>query len=229
MRNSLLLLSLFSLPLLGSLRAPECLGSLALVNMPNGFVVLKENKIHTIEPDCVDAMLRKINYKQRALYILKGGGLVLDQTDTGEYTLQSIGNIKGGGPVSGAIAYWVTKSLCWGGVAAAASVATAGVVAAGIATGGAAIGASAGAVATATGVATTGTSLAIGAIGGGAAGAAGASLVAGGITATAGATAAATTAVTAGATAGGTVGLVAGIETASIGASAFFTLIPFLP
>lgn len=141
MRNSLLLLSLFSLPLLGQLRAPERLGSLTLVNMPNGFAVLKENKIHSIESDAVDSTLRKMDYKQRAAYMLKGGGLELNQAYTGEYTLQSVANLKGGGVILAKAAYWAAKSLCWGAVGATAAAGAAAVVTTVAVTGGAAAGA----------------------------------------------------------------------------------------
>lgn len=225
----MVLMSLFSLPLLGSLRAPERLGPLAVVNMPNGFAVLKENKIYAIEADAVDSTLRTMNYKQRAAYMLKGGSLELNQANTNEYTLKSVANLKGGGPISGAIAYWVTKSFCWAGVGAAATAATTAVVVAAVAMGGAAVGASAGAVAATTAAATTGVSIGIGAAGGGALGAAGASMGAAAIATSASATAAATTVTTGIVTAGGAVGLVASIETASLAAGTAFTLCPFLP
>lgn len=109
MRKLLMALSLFSLPLLGSLRAPEKLGSLALLNMPNGFAVMKDKHITPIEPDCVDSTLRKMNYKQRTAYMLKGGGLELNQANTGEYTIKSVANIKGGGLLGAKIGFWAGK------------------------------------------------------------------------------------------------------------------------
>lgn len=108
MRKLLMALSLFSLPLLGQLRAPERLGSLALLNMPNGFAVMKDKHITPIEPDCVDSTLRKMDYKQRTQYLLKGGVVEVNQADTQEYTLKAVANVKGGGPITG----WI----CWGAV-----------------------------------------------------------------------------------------------------------------
>lgn len=138
MRN-LLLLSLLSTPLLGSLLAPERLGTITLINTPSGFVVHKDNKNHPVEQDCLDSTLSKMDYKQRSLYLAKGGSLSLNQANTGEYTLKSIPNIKGGGPVMAAILYWTTKVSCWTGVAISASAVVAGATASALATGGATV------------------------------------------------------------------------------------------
>jgi hypothetical protein len=232
-----LLLLLVALPLCAqermtfnpqALSASESLGKIKLRKDALGFSVIKDGVRSPIEAVSVDPLLRTLSVKQLQKFS-KNGKIKIKQANTGEYSLSAQGNIKGGGPISGAIAYWVTKSVCWGGVATAATAATAGVVAAGVATGGAAIGASAGAIASATGAATAATSIAVGGLGGGAASAVGATIVAGGISATAAGTAAATTATAAAATALGAAGLVAGIESASLSACAAFTLIPFLP
>ncbi len=106
MRNYIvLLLSLFSITSFSSLHVPERLGSVALFNSPNGFAVLKDKQTHVIEPDALDTTLRQMDYKQRSLYMAKGGGFILNQANTSEYTLKSAANIKGGGPIAG----WV----CW--------------------------------------------------------------------------------------------------------------------
>ncbi|HTJ49050.1 MAG TPA: hypothetical protein VL443_06305 [Cyclobacteriaceae bacterium] len=110
MRSLLLSLSLLSLPLLGGLRAPERLGTLAVANMPHGFAVIKDGKVNTIEPDCVDSMLRKMDFKQRNAYLLNGGSLEINQANTGEYTIKTVANLKGGGPIAGWIAWAVVMA-----------------------------------------------------------------------------------------------------------------------
>jgi hypothetical protein len=139
MRSLMLSLSLFSLPLLGQFRAPENLGSLAVLNMPDGFAVIKDGKINPIESDCVDITLRKMDYKQRALYLSKGGSIELNQADNGEFTLKSVANLKGGGPVMAAALYWITKVSCYTGVAISATAVVAGAAASAVATGGATV------------------------------------------------------------------------------------------
>lgn len=100
-----MLLSLLTLSSFASLHVPERLGSVALFNSPNGFAVLKDKQSHVIEPDALDTTLRQMDYKQRSLYMAKGGGFVLNQANTKEYTLKSAANIKGGGPIVGWICY----------------------------------------------------------------------------------------------------------------------------
>jgi hypothetical protein len=116
------LLTSFTIPTLGCLRAPERLGSLALLNMPNGFAVLKDKQVHSIEPDCVDSTLRNLDYKQRTAYMLKGGGLLLNQADTGEYTLHSVANLKGGGAFGAMIGCWIGKAVVYVGSYAAIGI-----------------------------------------------------------------------------------------------------------
>lgn len=106
--RKLLLLSFLTLPLIG-LQVPQRLGNIAIANMPNGFAVLKDGKLNHIESDCLDSTLRKMTFKQRNQYIIKGGSLSLNQANTGEYTLKSVPNIKGGGILGAKIGCWVGK------------------------------------------------------------------------------------------------------------------------
>jgi hypothetical protein len=229
MRKLFVLLSSLSLSLSASLYVPEKLGSVAVLNSPQGFAVLKDSKIHYLGAEAVDSTLRKMDFKQRNMYLLKGGSLALNQTKEGYFVLRAAPKLKGGGPVSGAIAYWVTKSFCWAGVGITATAATAGVITAAVATGGAAVGASAAAVASVTAGASAAAGVAVGSMGAGAAGAAGATIIAAAAAPIAGATAAATTVTTGAAIAVGGAGIVASIETASLAAGAALTLCPFLP
>jgi len=103
--RKLLLLLFVSVSMLGSLRAPESLGKVKVVNTPSGFGVAKGNQIHIVQPDCMDTMLRNLTFKQRNMYLLKGGSFELNQANTGEYTIKSVANLKGGGPIAGWIAW----------------------------------------------------------------------------------------------------------------------------
>lgn len=132
----------------------------------------------------------------------------LNEIAPGEYELKSHGRLLGGGPIAGAIAYWVAKSVAYGTAVAAAG----GVV---VATGGAAAGAAAGAIGA---IATSGATVGAGVVGG--------AILGGGAAATATATAATATGVAA---AGGVAGAVAVIESTSTGIGLFFAALPFLP
>ncbi len=97
MRNSLLLLSLFSLSVSGSLLVPQRLGNVSLMTDDHGWAVYKDKKVHRVESDCMDPMLRQMDYKQRALYLVKGGSVAINQASDGQYTLKSVASLKGGG------------------------------------------------------------------------------------------------------------------------------------
>lgn len=223
--RQLLLLSLFSVSAFCSQVAEKPTRMFA---SNKGFIVQQGGKLTRVAEHNLDGELRKLNLQQRAA-LLKKGGVAMKQLHDGEHRLAVNHKLKGGGPVAGAIAYWITKSLCWGGVVTTATVAAGGVVAATVATGGAALGAGAGAVATVTGAATAATGIGIGALGGGAAGAVGATIASGGMLATAAGTSLAGAATVGASLAVPTVGLVAGIEAASLAAATTFSLMPFLP
>ncbi len=122
-----------------------------------------------------------------------------------EFAIQGSLRLLGGGPISGAVGYWLTKTLCYGTAVAAATTAV-------VATGGAAGAATGALVAGSTASATMGASVVGGAI-------AGAGLAAEAATLT-------------GATvlgAGSVAGAVAAVESASLTVGAILTAIPFLP
>lgn len=140
--------------------------------------------------------------KEEAESLLARGYFVVGQTTDGDYTIKSQVRVLGGGPLFGFLAYWITKTICYGTAAAGAGAAI-------VATGGIA-GPISGAL-----------------IAGGANAGLGVTMVAGGIGAAAGGTAAAATAtgVTIGA-AGGVAGAIAAVESASMGVATFFTWLP---
>ncbi len=202
MRNSLLLFSLITTSLSASFYSQEKIGCMRLSCNGNGFFVVKNGKEYKVESSNLDKQLRMMTPEQKILF-LKKGHFKIHEID-GNYFIEASGKLKGGGPVSGAIAYWVTKTLCYGTAVAAAGTAV-------IATGG--VGAITGAIATAgTLGATAGASVAAGAIAGA------------GLTGTA-------TVATAGVItgAGSLAAAAAAVETASLSVSFAFTICPFLP
>jgi hypothetical protein len=119
---------------------PAKLGTLQVIHDENGFRVNKDGVSYDVDSFSVDSSLRKLKKEQMKKFLVNGR-IIVNQASDGGYSLRSAVNLKGGGPISGAIAYWVTKSLCWGGVGIAAGAAVTGIAAATIATAGAGTGA----------------------------------------------------------------------------------------
>lgn len=221
--NKLLLLALLSLPTFPSslpqrnIFAPTALGKIALEHRKGNFFVVKDKEKFQVGKENLDKQLRSLT-KQQVTKLAEMGLLSVNQLSDGSYTVKATGKLKGGGPVTAAALYWITKSLCWGGVGAVASGAALGVGAAIVSTGGTAgpIIATTTQAAFATAVAGTGA---------GAAGATGAAVLIGGSTV---ATEVATGLVIGGGATIGTVGLVGGIEAASMSAWAIGMAIPWI-
>lgn len=110
-----LLLSSLSLSLSASLYVPEKLGSVAVFNSPQGFAVLKDNKIHHLGPEAVDSTLRKMDFKQRNMFMLKGGAMALNQDSEGQFHLKYAPKLKGGGALGAAIGCWIGKAAVYMG------------------------------------------------------------------------------------------------------------------
>lgn len=168
----------------------------------HGFSILKNGTKTNVHSFDVDKDIRSLS--RMKLKTIKHT-LVANRMNNGDYALRMQPNLQGGGVIAGAIAYWATKTLCYGTAVAAAGGAV-------VATGGTA-GAVTGAL-TAAGTmgASTGVTVVSGAI-------AGAGLTTEAVTATA--------AVIGGS--GGVAAAMASIETASLGMASIFTAIPFLP
>lgn len=170
-----------------------------------GFRVLDGQQEHKVQSHFVDPLLKRMNPEQLNTFVKQGNRIRAIRLNNGEHRIQAVVPGLGGGPISGAIAYWAVKTLCYGTAVAAAGTAV-------VATGGAAGAAGGALVAAATGGATMGATIAGGAI-------AGAGLAGEAVTATA-AVATAT---------GGIAGAIAAVESASMAAWAACTLCPFLP
>lgn len=233
----------------GSVFVPNRLGDIKLSHGKKGFCVEQNNKKHVIQKYFTDPMVRNVT-KDQLKRFLEVGYLSLSQMDNGEFSLKANGRINGGGPILGAAAYWVTKSLCYA-VGVTATVVTAGGAIAGavalapvaapviVGTGAVATGSVATVVAgagTAIGTGavittTTGLVVATAATGGSVAGAAVAvGTAAAAISTTAGGAALGTAAVTTTAavvsSAGGIGATIAGIEAVSVAVGTFFGMMP---
>lgn len=146
-----------------SVFVPHALESAKLYHGPKGFYVHHDNKMKRIEKCFTDPIIRNIT-SQQANDFHKVGYFHLTQMNDGAYSLKAKARLVGGGPVLGAIMYWVTKSVCYGTIAAGAgaTIAVTGGAVVGAVGGGAAVGG----VAATTGTIATAGATATGTIGG---------------------------------------------------------------
>jgi hypothetical protein len=195
-----------------SVFSPEALAVTALIHNEKGFSVATNSGQRQVYNHNIDKTLRNISPDKLEAFT-KAGYIAINQLSDGEYSLNAKVRGNGGGPVTAAALYWLTKTTCYSVATTAAGAA----VATGV---GAAAGATAAALATtAVGV---GTSVVVGSV------PLTAASVASSVVGTMGA-AAATELTMATIAATGITGAVAAIETASLGAWALGMSIPFLP
>jgi hypothetical protein len=183
------------------LTAPHISGSVKVIHENNRFSVIQGDVCHAVENYWVDKNIRNIDSDKLRTF-LEHGYIAINQLDKGEFSLTGKLRLKGSGPVAASIAYWLTKSVCYG-----TAVAAAGTVV--VATGGAAGAATSALAAAGTLGAGTGTSLA------------GAAIAGAGLTEVAVAT---TTGVIT--SAGTLAGAITAVESASAGVAAFFLVLP---
>jgi hypothetical protein len=194
--------------------------SISLAYDANGFIVTEGTKHKRVRPYDVDKALSGKSPEQIAKFS-KLGTFLVTKMHNGDYKVRAHGRIRGGGPITAAALYWITKSACWFGIGLGTTAVATGIVAATAVTGGvplATIGSGAAVVATA-GVPVT-AAVAGGAVIGGTAAAVGTATVAAAATTAATAVTVASAGIGATATAGVIAGTVAGIEAASIAAFA---------
>lgn len=186
-----------------SLFVPHALGRLSVDYDGCNFVVVNSAHLRSfVSEEDLSKELRGISIDTLKKVLDVG---YLSVRKTGEnYALQLNGRLRGGGPIAGAIGYWVTKTVCYGTALGALGGAVA-------ATGGGALGIIGSAV-----VGAAETTAAVGAL-------------SAGIAASAAATAVATEATIGVVGSLGAAGAIAGVETASTAVGTFLTLCPFLP
>jgi hypothetical protein len=191
----------------------EALGSVTLRHDGESFLVKQGESTHKVASYDLDPVLRKLDKTNLCNY-LKHGKIGVHKLSDGSFALRSNIQGLGGGPVAGAIAYWLTKSICISVpivALGAATVATGGVAGAGMAmassyTGGVIVAASGAAGAAAGNIAVIAAGYAPIAATEIAVGISGAAISGGGLA-----------------------GAITTIEAASLGAWAVFTSCPFLP
>lgn len=184
--------------------SPQSLGELSVVHNDDGFFVENEKGSCRVQNCFADKELRGISEEQLGK-LLENGHIAVNQMSDGQYSLHAYRHLNGGGPIFGAIGYWLTKSLCYGTAAAAAGTIV-------VATGGTVGAVTGGLVAASTAGLGAGATITAGAI-------AGAGVAQGAAVATAG--------VVAGA--GGIAGAIAAVEVTSMTVGTALTLCPFLP
>lgn len=187
------------------------------------FTVTESDRSYRIGRESLDNTLRNVN-KTNLVRFLQKGRISANKLSDGGYMLRGHINGLGGGPMLASFAYWCTKSLCWGTVAAAGGAAVATGVGAGVAlVGGGTVAATTGGVVVAAssvvvdvGIAATGI------------GTAGATIVAGGLTSTAVGTTIATqgTLAVAVASTGSSLGIIGTIEALALAAYAGALALP---
>lgn len=96
------------------------------------FHVTESDKSYKVGRESIDRTLRNVHRDNLAAF-MRRGRITAHKTNDGSYILRGHINGVGGGPLLAGFAYWATKSLCWGGVAAAGTAVVATGVGAGVA------------------------------------------------------------------------------------------------
>lgn len=194
-----------------SLLASHKLGAVQLEKDDKGFHILQNGKKTPVNSYDVDPLLRKMNCDQLKAF-QKHGYVTGKKLSNGEYTIKAHVRGLGGGPICGAIAYWITKSAMYGTAGVVGATAVTGVVAA---SGGGAIPAMIGVGIAKTALAGTTVGMAV---------------VGTGVVSTVGASTAAVGTMSVVAATGGSIPTtIALVESCSAAAGAFFSALLFLP
>lgn len=96
------------------------------------FTVTEHDRSYRVGRESLDNTLRHVNKANMAMFMQRGR-ISARKTSDGSYYLRGHVDGLGGGPMLASFAYWCTKSLCWGGVAAAGTAVVATGVGAGVA------------------------------------------------------------------------------------------------
>lgn len=97
----------------------SCLGMIRqVIRDENGFRVFDGQQEHTVQPYFVDSLLKHMNSEQIQKFVERGNRIRAIRLSDGEYRLQAMVPVKGGGPISGLIAYCATKVIGFGIVTA---------------------------------------------------------------------------------------------------------------
>ncbi len=106
--------------------AHKGLGSVELYHNNNGFHVSHNDKMHYVQPCFTDSTVRnRTSQQMKDFQRAEKAYLHIKQMGDGQFSLEMMDRVRGGGPVLGVMAYWTTKILCYsvGIVAVSATVA----------------------------------------------------------------------------------------------------------
>ena len=97
---------------------PRRLGNLELVHDSDGFQVRSDRQIVAVKKHLLDKALRSMNPEQLKSFLENNGYIAVNESD-GEYSLTGRVRGLGGGPISGFVAYAITKTFGYTGTAVA--------------------------------------------------------------------------------------------------------------
>jgi hypothetical protein len=112
-----------------SIRVSSSLKAIKLLHENDKFVVEDNDGRHEIENHWLDSGLRRLAKDEEALHkFLEVGTIQIKQDTEGNYSLKHHVRAPGGGPITGAALYWLTKGSLWGTAGAAVAATAAPVV-----------------------------------------------------------------------------------------------------
>lgn len=98
--------------------APHNLGNIALFHDENGFRVCQDGTEHAVKKCWMDPLLRSITPDKLEKFFANDCYIAVNKMSDNEFTLHAKSRLRGGGPVAGRVAYWVTKLFYYGTAAA---------------------------------------------------------------------------------------------------------------
>ncbi|HML18972.1 MAG TPA: hypothetical protein PKD74_00130, partial [Candidatus Dependentiae bacterium] len=102
----------------------SCLGMVRqVIRDENGFRVFDGQQEHTVQPYFVDSLLKRMSPEQIQRFVERGNRIRAIRLSDGEYRLQAMVPVKGGGPILAGLFYSGTKAVCYGSAIAAATAA----------------------------------------------------------------------------------------------------------
>jgi len=102
----------------------SCLGMMhQVIRDENGFRVFDGQKEHAVQPYFIDSLLKRMNPEQVQRFIERGNRIRAIRLSDGEYRLQAMVPVKGGGPCGAAFGVVLGQVIVWGTCHTAAAVA----------------------------------------------------------------------------------------------------------
>lgn len=105
-----------------SIFAPTEVGKIDLFHNDEGYHVVQDDEIYSVNKHSIDPLLKSLKHKQLKKF-QKCGYIHVKKNQDNEFSLVSRVRGNGGGPYTAYILYGATKALCYGGLFAAAGAA----------------------------------------------------------------------------------------------------------